>query len=99
MKLFRTIPVKFSVEQNHLPRPYASDCAGMRVGVEGAEKSLHLLRLQALQATPAGVSVEGDFCLRLIVEMRRDTLDETATSMARRVCLRPAGNVCRQAAQ
>lgn len=55
MKLFRTIPVKFSVEQNHLPRPYASDCAEMRVGVEG------------------------DFCLRLIVEMRRDTLDETAT--------------------
>lgn len=46
MKLFRTIPVKFSVEQNHLPRPYASDCAGMRVGVEGAEKSLHLPRLQ-----------------------------------------------------
>lgn len=37
MKLFRTIPVKFSVEQNHLPR------------------------LQALQATPAEVSVEGDF--------------------------------------
>lgn len=58
MKLFRTIPVKFSVEQNHHPRPYASDCAGMRVGVEGAEKSLHLPRLQALQATLAGVSVE-----------------------------------------
>ena len=46
---------------NHLPRPYASECAGMRVGVEGAAKSLHLPRLHALQVTPAGVSVEGDF--------------------------------------
>ena len=61
--LFRTIPVPFAVEQNHLPRPYASECAGMRVGVEGAEKSLHLPRLHALQVTPAGVSVEGDFVL------------------------------------
>ena len=46
---------------NHLPRPYASECAGMRVGVEGAAKSLHLPRLHALQVTPAGLSVEGDF--------------------------------------
>ena len=49
-----------AVEQNHLPRPYASECAGMRVGVEGAAKSLHLPRLYAIQVTPAGVSVEGD---------------------------------------
>ena len=35
----------------------------MRVGVEGAAKSLHLPRLHALQVTPAGVSVEGDFVL------------------------------------
>ena len=33
--LFRTIPVPFAVEQNHLPRPYASEYAGMKVGVEG----------------------------------------------------------------
>ena len=57
----RTIPVPFAVKQNHLPRLYASDCAGMRVGVEGAAKSLHLPRLHALQVTPAGLSVEGDF--------------------------------------
>ena len=50
-------------KNNHLPRPYASECAGMRVGVEGAAKSLHLPRLHALQVTPAGVSVEGDFVL------------------------------------
>ena len=47
--------------QNHLPRPYASEYAGMRVGVEGAAKSLHLPRLHALQTIPAGVRVEGDF--------------------------------------
>ncbi len=35
----------------------------MGVGVEGAAKSLHLPRLHALQVTPAGVSVEGDFVL------------------------------------
>ena len=29
--------------------------------MEGAAKSLHLPRRHALQATPAGVSVEGDF--------------------------------------
>ena len=59
--LFRTIPVPVTVEKNHRPRPYASECAGMRVGVEGAAKSLHLPRLHALQVTPEGVSVEGDF--------------------------------------
>ena len=57
----RTIPVPFAVKQIHLPRLYASECAGMRVGVEGAAKSLHLPRLHAIQVTPAGVSVEGDF--------------------------------------
>ena len=31
--------------------------------MEGAAKSLHLPRLHALQVTPAGVSVEGDFVL------------------------------------
>ena len=55
--------VTFAVVQNHLPRPYASKCAGMKVGVEGAAKSLHLPRLHALQVTPAGASVEGDFVL------------------------------------
>ena len=35
----------------------------MRVGVEGADFSPHLPRLHALQVTPAGVSVEGDFVL------------------------------------
>ena len=66
LQCFLLIPddaVPFAVEQNHLPRPYASECAGMRVGVEGAAKSLHLPRLHALQVTPAGVSVEGDFVL------------------------------------
>ena len=48
-------------KNNHLPRLYASECAEMRVGVEGAAKSLHLPRLHAIQVTPAGVSVEGDF--------------------------------------
>ena len=48
-------------KNNHLPRPYASECAGMRVDVEGAAKSLHLPHLYALQVTPAGVSVEGDY--------------------------------------
>ena len=33
----------------------------MKVGVEGAAKSLHLPRLHAIQVTPAEVSVEGDF--------------------------------------
>ena len=61
--LFRTIPVPFAVNQNHLPRGCTPECAGMRVGVEGAAKSLHLPRLHALQVTPAGVSVEGDFVL------------------------------------
>ena len=61
MYLFRTIPVPFAVEQKHLPRPYASQCAGMGVGVEGAAKRLHLPRLYTLQVIPAGVSVEGDF--------------------------------------
>ena len=59
--LFRTIPVPFAVNQNHLPRGCTPECAGMRVGVEGAAKSLHLPRLHALQVTPAGGSVEGDF--------------------------------------
>ena len=55
------IPGPLAVEQIHLPRSSASECAGMRVGVEGAAKSLHLPRLYALQVTSAGVSVEGDF--------------------------------------
>ena len=59
--LFRTIPVPFAVNQNHLPRGCTPECAGMRVGVEGAAKSLHLPRLHALQVTPAGGSVEGDY--------------------------------------
>ena len=59
--LFRTIPVPFAVNQNHLPRGCTPECAGMRVGVEGAAKSLHLPRLHALQVTLAGVSVEGAF--------------------------------------
>ena len=49
------------IEQIHLPRQGASECAGMVVSVEGAAKSLHLPRLHAQHATPEGVSVEGDF--------------------------------------
>ena len=41
----------------------------MRVGVEGAAKSLHLPRLHALQVTPAGVSVEGDFAHCQLAEL------------------------------
>ena len=56
--LDETLP---SLEQIHLPRQCASECAGMGLSVEGAAKSLHLPRLHALQATSEGVSVEGDF--------------------------------------
>ena len=53
----------------------------MGVGVEGAAKSLHLPRLHAIQVTPAGVSVEGDFVLgwRLSTAIQIKTVIATKT--------------------